>query len=275
MSDKVTTRFAPSPTGYLHLGHAYSAWLNFERGDRFLLRIEDIDFIRRKPECEQAIYEDLAWLGLNWEPPVRRQSDRLPIYEAKLKELHDRNLLYRCFKTRKDIEEAMSAPHVKGDAFVSAPLPADEEQKLLESGLPYAWRLSMNAAKQFFDPQLTYREELPNSSLIEHRVNPDLYGDVALGRKDIGTSYHLACVMDDADQDVTHVIRGQELAEFAGLHAILFHVLNTGKPVPVYHHHKFITGPNGERLAKRDQSITLRALRDQGVTPEELHKRLF
>jgi len=254
VSDKIVTRFAPSPTGYLHLGHAYSAWLNFERGDTFILRIEDIDATRCKPEFEAAIYEDLKWLGLNWEEPVRRQSDRLKIYEAKLKDLYERGLVYRCFKTRKDLHEIMNAPHVYGTPFHGSPDP-DEAQKLAQD-LPYAWRLKMDKAAQTTGETKAAR-----------------HGDVVLGRKDIGTSYHLSCVMDDADQGITHVIRGQDLADIADLHTLLFKLLC--HTPPHIEHHKLITDETGKRFAKRDQSVTLTALRESGMTPEDVRKRLF
>ncbi len=275
MNDKIVTRFAPSPTGYLHLGHAYSAILNYDRAKkshgRFLLRIEDIDHGRCKPECETAIYEDLAWLGLDWETPVRRQSERLHIYESKLKEMADQGLVYRCFKTRKDIEEAMSAPHAAGEAFRGQPLPPSQEQDLIAQGAQFAWRLSMDALAPAIK-DITYIEEMDDGALVERPANANMHGDVVLGRKDIGTSYHLACVMDDADQGVILVIRGAELADFAGLHAILFRLF--GHEAPVFHHHRFITNENGERLAKRDQSITLRTMRQQGLTPDDIRARL-
>lgn len=258
MTTKTVTRFAPSPTGYLHLGHAYSAWLNFERAKEtsgtFLLRIEDIDATRCKPEFETAIYEDLTWLGISWAEPVRRQSDRLKIYEAKLQELYERGLVYRCFKTRKDLHEIMNAPHVYGTPFHGSPDP-DEAQKLKDD-LPYAWRLRMDRAA-----------DITGETAAAH------HGDVVLGRKDIGTSYHLSCVMDDADQGVTHVIRGQDLADIADLHVLLFKLL--GHTPPVIEHHKLVTDETGKRFAKRDQSVTLRALREGGMTPADIRKRLF
>lgn len=273
MNDKVVTRFAPSPTGYLHLGHAYSALLNYDRAvqsdGRFLLRIEDIDFGRCKPECEAAIYEDLKWLGLTWEEPVRRQSDRMDIYENALKDLQSRGLVYRCFKTRKDIEEAMSAPHALGTAYTGAPDPLEAEK--LARDLPYAWRLSMAAAIKQTGP-VTWREEMDDGSITGHNADPATVGDVVLARKDIGTSYHLACVTDDADQGVTLVIRGHELRDIAGLHAILFTLF--GKPSPVFRHHKHILDDSGNRLAKRDASMSLRHMRANGVTPADIHARL-
>jgi len=254
-ANTIVTRFAPSPTGHLHLGHAYSAILNYERGDRFILRIEDIDPIRCKAECEATIYGDLKWLGIEWEKPVRRQSERLDVYAAKLNELYERGLIYRCFKTRKDIEEILHAPHAANPVYVGAPLPRDEEQHLIEQGLPFSWRLSMFEAERIIGMHPAAR-----------------HGDVVLGRKETPTSYHLSCVIDDADQGITHVIRGQDLADIADLHDLLFRLL--GHIPPSIEHHKLITDDTGKRLAKRDQSITLQTLRGQGLTPDDIRARI-
>jgi len=251
---QTVTRFAPSPTGYLHLGHAYSALLSRQRGDRFILRIEDIDPTRCKPEFEAAIYEDLAWLGLTWEEPVLRQSDHLARYEAQLMEMHAQGLVYRCFKTRKDIEAALHAPHTAEAIYTGAPLPVDEERHLMEQGLPFAWRLSMAAALDIVGPHKGER-----------------HGDVVLGRKETPTSYHLSCVMDDAAQGITHVIRGEDLREIADLHDLLFRLL--GHTPPVIEHHALMTDETGKRFAKRDQSVTLRALRAQGLTQADIRLR--
>ncbi len=264
------TRFAPSPTGLLHLGHAYSALLNFKAGDRFILRIEDIDRQRCKPEFEAAIYEDLAWLGLRWEQPVLRQSERLPIYEKHLNDLHRRGLVYRCFKSRKDIEESMSAPHGKAAIFTSAPLSALEERGNVAEGKPYAWRLSLDAARRELGSRflaLTFAEDI-DGKIIQQPAEPERFGDVVLGRKDIGASYHLASVVDDAAQGITHVIRGEDLREAAGLHRLLQELL--GFPTPVYRHHKLITDENGERLSKRNKSLSLRGMREARITKNEL-----
>ncbi len=270
------TRFAPSPTGYLHLGHAYSAMLNHKtaraNNGRFLLRIEDIDPIRCKPECEDAIYEDLRWLGLTWEEPVRRQSDRMAIYEARLAELHDRGLVYRCFKTRKEINDILHAPHERVDTvFTSEALPADEERKLMENGVPFSWRLSMQRAIQAAG-SFTYLEQIDEKSTVECDPLAQRHGDVILGRKDIHTSYHLSCVMDDADQGVNLVIRGQDLADIADLHALLFKLM--GYDIPIFRHHQLIADESGQRFAKRDQSVTLRALRASGLTPADIRAYL-
>ena len=274
------TRFAPSPTGLLHMGHALSALLNeqaaLEAGGRFLLRIEDIDTTRCKPQFEQAIYEDLAWLGVSWEQPVRRQSERLAHYQDALLKLADNGLVYRCFRSRKDIEEAMSAPHApQAQPFTGAPLSANEEHDNLAAGKPYAWRLSLAACEAELGPRLhalSYREVTP-SGIVDRPAELRRFGDIVLGRKDVGTSYHMASVMDDAEQGVTFVIRGEDLAEAAGLHRLLQELM--GYPAPVYRHHKLLVDERGDRLSKRNKSETLRALREQGMTPEELRNRLL
>lgn len=272
---ETVTRFAPSPTGYLHLGHAYSALINFEQAasaqGRFHLRVEDIDKTRCRPEYLAAIFEDLAWLGLTWEEPVVQQSDRMAVYEAQLADLQDRGLVYRCFKTRKDIEQAMSAPHGSpAGAFRSAPLAALEEQDNLAEGKPYAWRLSLSEAERALGDAfsaLSFREET-NDGVMDVPAQVERFGDVVLGRKDSGTSYHLSSVLDDAEQGVTHVTRGEDLREAAGLHALLYALLNLTPPV--YRHHALITGEDGKRLAKRDKAATLRAMRKRGLTPDDV-----
>lgn len=276
----LVTRFAPSPTGLLHLGHAYSALLNFDaarasRG-RFLLRIEDIDATRCKPEFEQAIYDDLAWLGITWEQPVRRQSERLAHYAEKLASLADRGLVYRCFRSRKDIEEAMSAPHASpGQPFTGAVLSRLEERSNLAEGRPFAWRLSIAACRAALGPafgELAYVEQT-DAGLLTRPADAARFGDVVLGRKDAGTSYHMASVIDDAGQGVTHVIRGEDLREAAGLHRLLQALM--GLPAPVYIHHRLITDAAGNRLAKRNKAETLQALRAAGSTPHQLRQQLL
>ena len=269
------TRFAPSPTGYLHLGHALSALTAFDAtqaaGGRFLLRIEDIDQGRARPEFETAIYEDLAWLGLTWEKPVRRQSEHMLEYQSALDDLIARGLVYRCFRTRREIAEASaSAPHDHAEAFRGAPLSANEEQERLARGEAFAWRLSLDAARAALGANyaaLAFEDETGRVA-----ANPDLHGDTVLARKDFPTSYHLASVLDDALQGVTHVIRGEDLRDAAHLHVLLQALL--ALPQPAYHHHRLILGPDGKRLAKRDHAATLRALREVGVTPSEVRARL-
>lgn len=281
MDAAFVTRFAPSPTGHLHRGHAYSALTAWtaaqEVGGRFILRIEDIDRTRCRPAFEAAIYEDLAWLGLSWETPVLRQSDHLADYEAAVADLAGRGLAYRCFRTRKEIAQEMSrAPHGAMDAWRGAPLPADEEQVRLAAGEPFAWRLSLDAAEQALGgfQSLTFMEEGagPNGETGRIAARPDLGGDVVLARKDVGVAYHLAVVMDDARQGVTHVIRGQDLFEAAHVQRLLQALLDL--PTPVYRHHPLLVGPDGKRFAKRDRAETLAELRARGIAPEALRQEL-
>jgi glutamyl-Q tRNA(Asp) synthetase len=266
------TRFAPSPSGYLHRGHAASALTAYRAaqaaGGRFILRIEDIDATRCRPEFEQGIYEDLAWLGLVWEQPVRRQSVHLADYIAALDRLRDQGVVYRCFRTRAEvIDEIGRAPHGPAEVFRGTPLPADEEALRLAAGEPFAWRLSMDAARIRLGSAL---DQLTWLDLDEGErvVDPDVAGDVVLARKDVGVAYHLACVVDDALQGVTHVIRGEDLRDAIPIQRLLQALL--GLPVPVYRHHRLLLGPDGKRLAKRDKAETLRSLRDRGVTPGEV-----
>lgn len=275
------TRFAPSPTGYLHRGHAFSALTAHAAAQaangRFILRIEDIDTTRCRPEFEAAIYEDLAWLGLQWETPVRRQSEHMDDYAKALRELAERGLLYRCFRTRKEIAEAtLSAPHGRMEAFRGAALPADEEARRLEAGEPFAWRLSLEHAAKALGgfEHLTFMEEGagPDGERGEVRARPELGGDVVLARKDVGVAYHLAVVVDDALQGVTHVIRGQDLFEATHVQRLLQALL--GLPAPVYRHHRLLVGEDGRRFAKRDKSETLRELRARGMTAARIREEL-
>lgn len=277
-------RFAPSPTGLLHLGHAFSALTAGraakEAGGTFLLRIEDIDRTRCRPEYEQAIYDDLAWLGLEWETPVRRQSEHFADYAEALQRLIDKGLVYRCFKTRKEVlDEIARAPHLspegpEGAAYIGAPLAALEERSLLAEGAPFAWRLSLEAARACLGAAydaLTFTEETDGAAQTV-RARPEMFGDVVLARKDSGTSYHLASTHDDALQGVTHVIRGEDLRAAAHLHRLLQALL--GWPTPVYRHHHLLTDETGKRLAKRDKSATLQAMREAGATPQSVRARL-
>jgi len=270
------TRFAPSPTGYLHLGHALSALTAFDAAraasGRFVLRIEDIDQGRVRPEFEAAIHEDLAWLEISWEEPVRRQSEHMDEYAAVLQRLIDRDLVYRCFRTRKEIAEAIaSAPHGESaDVFRGEKLPADEEAAKLAAGEAFAWRLSLKKARGVLGPAyfaLVFEDE---TGLV--RAEPEKHGDVVLARKDFPTSYHLASVWDDALQGVTQVIRGADLREAAHLHVLLQKLLDL--PQPTYRHHRLVLGEDGKRLAKRDQSATLRVLRESGKTPDDIRAML-
>ena len=277
------TRFAPSPTGRLHKGHAFSALTAWtaarEVGGRFVLRIEDIDPTRCKPEFENAIYEDLAWLGLDWETPVRRQSEHLTDYAAVIDALNARGLLYRCFRTRKDILDAIGdAPHGPAEAVRPGPHASEEEARLLAEGRPYAWRLSLDRAREALGDDawnaLSFVEEGegPDGETGLVRARPETAGDVVLARKDAGTAYHLAVAHDDALQGITHVIRGLDLFEATHIQRLIQTLM--GWPAPVYRHHRLLTGPDGRRYAKRDQSVTLAELRAGGLTPEALRAEL-
>ncbi len=271
------TRFAPSPTGYLHKGHAFSAltaWSAAQQaGGRFLLRIEDTDFTRCRPEYEAAVLEDLAWLGIDWEEPVRRQSEHRTEYDAALERLRNMGVLYRCFRTRKELMAlAGVAPHADDPndphAFSYGPPSADEEAERLGRGEAFAWRLSLDAARERLGDlsALTWVEERVRPGI--HHAEPERLGDMVVGRKDIGAGYIIAAVLDDALQGVTHVIRGEDLIEVTSVQRVLQALLDL--PTPVYRHHPLLLGPDGKRYAKRDKSVTLAELRASGVTAEAL-----
>jgi glutamyl-Q tRNA(Asp) synthetase len=272
----LATRFAPSPTGLLHRGHAYSALLAYERaralGGRFILRIEDIDQTRCRPAYSAALLDDLAWLGLSWEQPVRIQSQHMADYHAALGKLRNLGLVYRCFKTRKQIADDIGrAPHGLGHAYIGTPLSPQEETARIEAGEAYAWRLSLDAAKRHLGAPwdgLSFTDE--DRGTIT--ANPEWAGDVILARKDLGVAYHLAVVVDDALQGISHVVRGEDLFEATAIQRLLQALL--GLPTPTYHHHRLLQGPDGKRLAKRDQAQTLQDLRRQGVTAGELRAQL-
>lgn len=283
-----TTRFAPSPTGRLHLGHAYSAILSHDaaraRRGVFLLRIEDIDQGRCRPEFEAGILDDLAWLGLAWPEPVRRQSDHLPDYAAALDKLRALGVVYRCFLTRREImEQAMSAPHGDGEgpdgSIYRGPLQRmseDEEAARLANGEAFAWRLSIRYSQDLLGEDFArlYFIEQALGSNAEHAVpaRPESLGDVILARKDTPTSYHLSVVHDDALQGVTHIIRGEDLRASTHIHVLLQKLL--GLSSPAYTHHPLILGPDGKRYAKRDGSVTLAALRSAGLSPADIRTRI-
>jgi glutamyl-Q tRNA(Asp) synthetase len=272
------TRFAPSPTGYLHKGHAFSALTAFETarrvGGRFVLRIEDIDFTRCRPQFEAAIIEDLAWLGLAWETPVLRQSEHTADYLAALETLRARGLVYRSFATRKTVAAAMlSAPHGAPDGYRGAALPAVEEAARLAAGETFAWRLDLGSAQDAAGP-LGFVEsgDGPRGERGTIAVDAGPAGDVVLARKDVGVAYHLAVVVDDARQGITDVVRGQDLFEATHVQRLLQALL--GLPEPRYHHHRLLAGPDGRRLAKRDKAETLRSMRAHGVMAEALRREL-
>lgn len=272
----LTTRFAPSPTGLLHLGHAHSAltgWTRARRdGGRFLLRIEDIDTTRCRPEWEAAIVEDLAWLGLTWEEPVRRQSEHFDDYRAALARLDAAGLLYPCFCTRKEIAgeiaAAAGAPHlaVQGPDGPLYPgtcrrLDARERESRFASGQPYALRLDMAKAVAAAG-SLAWLDERTGTQAAQ----PELFGDVVLARKEVPASYHLAVVVDDHLQGVTLVTRGEDLFAATHVHRLLQALL--GLPAPTWHHHGLITDATGQRLAKRHDATAIRILRAQGLLPD-------
>lgn len=274
----IVTRFAPSPTGLLHLGHAFSALFTErhakENGGRFLLRIEDIDTLRCRPEFEEAIYQDLDWLGLEWETPVRRQSDHMEEYAEALTRLEERGVLYPCFCSRREIRKEIAAspgaphhgpegPHYPGTCRGLSP---DEAEQRKQAGEPFALRLDTDKALSLSDAPLIWRDWEGK----EFTARPEQFGDVVLARKDILTSYHLSVTIDDDLQDVNRVIRGEDLLPATDVHRLLQELL--GLNVPTYHHHHLLKGDDGKRFAKRDKSLTLRALREAGHHPDDVRK---
>jgi glutamyl-Q tRNA(Asp) synthetase len=265
----ITTRFAPSPTGRLHLGHAYSAVLGHERaGDgKFLLRIEDLDQTRSRPEFIEGIFEDLRWLGLDWDPLVF-QSQRTAAYDEALAALRARGLVYACFCTRADIAQSLTAPH--GDAASSYPgtcrgLPDDSVRR---ASTPHCWRLdSAKALEIAGTPRWT------EADASQFTATGEQIGDAILVRKDAPASYHLACVVDDAASGVTTVVRGADLRPSTPIQRLLQVLL--GLPEPTYCHHPLITHADGRRLAKRDRAPTLAAMREEGVDGRTLARQLL
>jgi len=268
------TRFAPSPTGPLHLGHAFSALLAHDRAQAangtFHLRIDDLDQGRCRPEWEARIFDDLSWLGLDWPTPVMRQSERLSRYRDALETLWTRGLLYPCSCTRADIRAAASAPQEGAplhgpDGVIypgtcrpehppSGPMPQDA-----------VLRLDMVRACQIPDRSLSYME---NGRTIPIQNMPCTVGDVVLARRDMGASYHLSVVLDDADQSITHVIRGEDLAPATQIHVLLQSLLDL--PTPAYEHHSLIRDEHGKRLAKRDDARAIATYRESGASPRDI-----
>jgi glutamyl-Q tRNA(Asp) synthetase len=279
-------RFAPSPNGYLHFGHALSALLNADMaravGGRLLLRIEDIDATRCRPEYETAIYEDLAWLGIKWEQPVRRQSEHEGDYRAALARLEAMGLVYPSFESRAEIAALVAqcetrapwprdpdgAPLYPGNAKA---IPAAERARRMASGEPHALRLDMAAALARAG-QLTWSEggagPLGETGIIA--ADPAAWGNVVLARKDAPASYHLAVTVDDAVQGITEVVRGRDLFHATSVHRLLQALL--GLPAPRYHHHRLILDADGRKLSKSTQSTSLRELRAQGVKPTDIRR---
>ena len=273
------TRFAPSPTGWLHLGHAYAALFAHEAakktGGRLEVRLEDIDTSRVRPVYEGGIWEDLEWLGLKWEMPVRRQSEHFADYQQALNVLSGLDVLYPCFCTRKEIQEeiarAGNAPHgpdgplYPGTCRNRSP---EERERLISQGATYALRLNVAKACAVAGSDLVWTDLTRG----EQKAEPGLLGDVVLARKETPTSYHLAVVVDDALQGITLVTRGEDLLEATHVHRLLQALLRL--PVPRWQHHRLITDAQGKRLAKRDDARSLRALRAEGWTPERVRAEL-
>ncbi len=280
------TRFAPSPTGPLHLGHAYSAILAHDRaraeGGDFLLRIEDIDQSRARPEWEEQIYDDLRWLGLSWETPVMRQSEQLGTYTACLQSLWDRDLVFACACSRRDVIDAATAPNegtppMGPDGIIypgtcramtsqggEAPIPTDHALRLQVSQVDH---------KLKGHEELSFTEEAFGGPGVRTFTPGDVarnIGDIVLARRDMGTSYHLSVVIDDADQEITHVIRGEDLFDATKIHVLLQRTL--GLPTPHYHHHRLIRDEHGKRLAKRDDARAIRTYREDGATPADIRR---
>jgi glutamyl-Q tRNA(Asp) synthetase len=290
---KPVFRFAPSPNGFLHLGHALSAIMNFdharETSGRFLLRIEDIDAARCRPAYEAAIYEDLAWLGLSWEQPVRRQSEHLASYGAALARLQQDGLIYPSFESRAEIARLVAEREAMGGAPEWRPWPRDPDGAPLYPGSarllscvervrrmaaePYALRLDMTKAIARVGP-LTWTETGagPRNETGEIAAVPEAWGDVVLARKEIPTSYHLAVVVDDALQGITHVVRGQDLFAATAVHRLLQALL--GLPVPVYKHHRLILDAEGHKLSKSTPTTALRELRARGLTAHDIRRKI-
>jgi glutamyl-Q tRNA(Asp) synthetase len=281
-------RFAPSPNGYLHLGHARSALLNEalarELDGRLLLRIEDIDPQRSRPVFEQALLEDLRWLGLTWEEPVLRQSEHMADYAGALDRLRAEGLVYRCFCSRSDTARAVAEAEAEGRAWPRDPdgaplhagpcahLPPLESAARAAAGEPHAWRLSMDRALGRLADPPTYRDWDPARGVSTQPCEPAAWGNVILARRDVPTSYHLSVVLDDARQGVSHVVRGEDLRAATAVHRVLQELL--GLPAPLYHHHPLVLDEDGRKLAKSRGSTSLRDLRAAGLGAAEVRARL-
>ena len=283
-------RFAPSPNGELHLGHAYSALLNMEMarkaGGRLLLRIEDIDTTRSTPEFEAGIYRDLEWLGVEWEEPPRRQSEHFADYATLLERLITEELVYPAFMSRSEIRAHIAQAEDSGRTWPRDPdgvplypgldkaLGTRERKRRMTDGEPFAWRLDAAAATASLGRSPTWTEfagpDMSSARKVEAR--PCLWGDVVLARRDVPTSYHLSVVADDALQSVTHVVRGLDLFAATGVHRLLQELLDL--PEPAYFHHRLIMGPDGRKLSKSFRDTGLNALRTAGRTPDDIRGML-
>lgn len=291
LSKPAVFRFAPSPNGLLHLGHAYSAMLNhalaMAADGRFLLRIEDIDTVRCRPEYEEAIYRDLHWLGIEWERPVRRQSEHFPFYQRALDELIARGLAYPAFLSRAEVRERVATFEASGGKWPrdpdGAPCYPTEERRLdrtlalrwIAEGRQHAWRLDMDAAIEAAKGKLAGRSLEWNEAGIgpdgetgRVRAQPDRWGDVVLSRPDAPSSYHLSVTLDDAAQGVTHVVRGKDLFHATSVHRLLQVLLDL--PEPQYRHHELVLGADGRKLSKSNRDTGISAYREKGLSPADL-----
>jgi glutamyl-Q tRNA(Asp) synthetase len=278
-------RFAPSPNGYVHLGHAYSALLNYdlarETGGRFLLRIEDIDAERCRFEFEQAIYEDLSWLGLSWETPVRRQSEHFSDYARALAKLSALGVTYPCFCSRGDIMNAVARrDHWPRDPDGSPlypgtckHLPPEVRRRRIRAGQDAAVRIDMGAALATIGRKLVWHEIGPTSQIREVAAEPASWGDATLARKDIHASYHIAVVVDDALQGITDVVRGEDLFLTTSLHRLLQTLLDL--PAPLYRHHLLLRDASGRKLSKSLKAKSLRSMRQDAIAPADIRKQLL
>ncbi|GAC1044151.1 tRNA glutamyl-Q(34) synthetase GluQRS [Rhizobium sp. No.120] len=280
-------RFAPSPNGPLHLGHALSAILNHEMarktGGDFLLRIEDIDQARCTPDFEEGIYTDLSWLGLSWQQPVRRQSEHFPAYQTALQTLIERGLVYPAFLTRGEVKSRVVAFEAGGKSWPRDPdgtplYPPDDRERsdadkrrLLASGMKHAWRLDMKRAQAAVDEPLHWQESGDGETGIIP-ADPAAWGDVVLSRSDAPSSYHLSVVVDDAVQGITNVVRGLDLFHATSIHRLLQTLL--GLPEPLYHHHRLVLGADGKKLSKSMGDTGIAEWRSRGLSPAELRRRI-
>lgn len=283
-------RFAPSPHDHLHLGHAYSAMLNAkmaaEMGGRFLLRIEDIDSTRCNPDFEKSIYDDLRWLGLEWETPVRRQSEHFSEYRNALTRLADMGLVYPAFLSRAQLHSRIKEAQSKGEVWPCDPdatplypiderdMTEDQQLQMIATGIPYAWRINMDKALTTINKPLYWNETGvgPRGETGRITAEPEKWGDVIIARNDTPTSYHLSVVVDDALQGVTHIVRSHDLFYVTSIHRLLQELLEL--PVPLYHHHKLVREEDGAKLSETRRKLSLKELRAEGWTPEAIREEL-
>lgn len=283
----IRLRFAPSPNGYLHLGHAYSALVNaniaLQLDGELILRMENIDVMRCNTAFERAIIEDLAWLGLTFDQPFRRQSEHFADYQNALDELFKLGLVYPAFLSRGEVKEKIKAANQKGQKWPHDPdgvplypteersLPLLKMHRLMDEGTPYSWRLNMDLALKHYGDNLSWQEIDGDTS---HKViaHPELWGDVIVARKEIPTSYHLSVVVDDAEQGISHVVRGKDLFQATSVHCLLQKIF--GFKTPFYYHHPLILNKDGNKLSKTNNDTSLRYLREHNVTVTDIIKSL-